>query len=78
CDTDDDCVSPLVCYKPDRDKTGLCSNSASQLCSSDTDCGESYAICNKDGDRHCYRKCNSDSECGREDMKCKDSMCIYK
>lgn len=78
CENNDDCLSPLVCYKPDVNKMGFCSNDNSQLCSSDTDCGESYAICNKDGDRHCYRRCSSDSECGREDMKCDSSMCVYK
>ncbi len=78
CEEDTDCVSPLKCYKPIKEKVGLCSNDSNQLCSSDTDCGESYAICNKDGDRHCYRKCKTDSECGREDMKCTNSMCVYK
>ncbi len=78
CEDDEDCVSPLKCYKPVADKTGFCSNDGTQLCQSDTDCGESYAICNKDGDKHCYRKCSSDSDCGREDMKCKDQMCVYK
>lgn len=78
CNDDSDCVSPLKCYKPYQDKTGLCSNDSNQLCQSDTDCGESYAICNKDGDKHCYRRCLSDSDCGREDMKCDNNMCIYK
>ncbi len=78
CGSDNDCRSPLKCYKPKTDKTGLCSNGADQLCQSDTDCGESYAVCNKDGDKHCYRKCTSDKDCGREDMKCDVNMCVYK
>ena len=78
CDNDDDCKSPLKCYRPVAGKTGLCSNSNDNLCSGDVDCVESYAKCNKDGDKHCYRKCSSDSDCGREDMKCSDSMCVYK
>jgi hypothetical protein len=78
CNSDEDCTSPLKCYKPVAGKTGMCSNSNENLCSEDGDCKESYAKCNKDGDKHCYRKCNADSDCGREDMKCSDSLCVYR
>ncbi|MCX7943052.1 MAG: hypothetical protein N2746_00880 [Deltaproteobacteria bacterium] len=78
CTSDDDCVSPLKCYKPYPDKIGMCSNDHNQPCSGDAQCGASYAVCNKDGDKHCYRKCTTSADCGREDMKCSNSMCIYK
>lgn len=80
CNDDTDCAAPLICYKPREDKIGLCSNDNDHLCQSNTDCGESYAVCNKDGDRHCYRRCSFDQECGREDMRCDSdsNMCVYK